>query len=88
MGSNHDFLCHFATDGHAGFFYAHDQVSTEGVNDRDIAADDKTEIFQMLFDLLSSADPFDDVVFADVGDCQWHHILHFPCLLRTGRVDS
>lgn len=73
--SDHNFLCHFSADRHAGFFDVHNDISGNGVDHRHISSHHKTKCFQMLLDFCTAADFFNDILFADFCKYKWHHEL-------------
>ncbi len=72
--SYHDFLRHLFADGNARLLDVDYNISAQGVDYLYSAADDKSEIFEMLFYFRAAAYLLDDILFADLCEHQRHHI--------------
>ena len=66
--SYHDFLRHLFADGNARLLDVDYNISAQGVDYLYSAADDKSEIFEMLFYFRAAAYLLDDILFADLRE--------------------
>ena len=64
--SYHNLLRHLFADGNARLLDVDYNISAQGVDYLYSAADDKSEIFEMLFYFRAAAYLLDDILFADL----------------------